>query len=114
MRLNQKRRLQKKGNEKEECLIFFSIQQFVRLKRFFNYPNYLLKANFQEAESSANSRRKNSYSDWLKMFGEMIPTFSSRNISPHFACKIKTNESAHAQQNSPANSPMISLRGNPP
>ena len=28
---------------------------------------------------------------------EMIPTFSSRNISPHFACKIKTNESAHAQ-----------------
>ena len=35
------------------------------------------------------------YSDWLKMFGEifrhekveMIPTFSSRNISPHFAGK---------------------------
>ena len=38
-------------------------------------------------------------SDWLKMFGEifrhekveMNPTFSRRNISPHFACKIKTN-----------------------
>ena len=28
---------------------------------------------------------------------EMIPTFSSRNISPRFACKIKTNKSAHAQ-----------------
>ena len=38
-----------------------------------------------------------SCSDWLKMFDEffrhekveMIPTFSSRNISPHFACKTK-------------------------
>ena len=48
--------------------------------------------------------KKFSHSDWIKMFGEifrhekveMIPTFSSRNISPHFACKIKTNESAHA------------------
>ena len=60
------------------------------------------KAGFHEAKSST---KKISYSDWLKMFGEifcqekveMIPTFSSRNIPPHFACKIKTNESAHAQ-----------------
>ena len=27
---------------------------------------------------------------------ETIPTFSIRKISPHFACKIKTNKSAHA------------------
>ena len=45
------------------------------------------------------------YSDWLKLFDEFfrhekvetILTFSSRKISPHFACKIKTNKSAHAQ-----------------
>ena len=62
-----------------------------------------------------------SFSGWLKIFGEifrhekveMIPTFSSRNILPHFVCKIKTNESAHAQYISPANSPIISSRGNP-
>ena len=53
----------------------------------------------------STSRKRRVYSDWLKMFGvifrpekvEMMPTFSSRNISPCFTCKIKTNESAHAQ-----------------
>ena len=48
----------------------------------------------------------------------MIPTFLSRNISPHFACKIKTNESVHVQcaflSDFASNSPMISPRGNPP
>ena len=32
---------------------------------------------------------------------ETIPTFSSQKISPHFACKIKTNKSAHAPRGNP-------------
>ena len=48
-----------------------------------------------------NHRRiRDEKNSWLKMFDEifrhekveMIPTFS-----PNFSCKIKTNESAHAQ-----------------
>ena len=65
----------------------------------------IVKACFHEAKSSARSRQKNSYSDWLKIFGkifchekvEMILTFSSQMISLHFACKIKTNESGYTQ-----------------
>ena len=32
----------------------------------------------------------------------MVHTFSTRNVSPHFACKIKINKNAHAQYISPA------------
>ena len=65
-----------------------------------------IKADFHEAKSSANSRRKKFLIFWLaynvwRHFSTRKnrndSTFSSRNILPHFACKIKTNKSAHAQ-----------------